>query len=232
MRALARLPNLRLVFLLRASTHSEQQPQPHNNIEEKQLKMIDRIHGKLIEKTLSGVVIDVGGVGFALTVTIGTYERLSKIGEMVTLITYLHVREDILDLYGFSSSAERDLFVTLLKISGVGPKVALAILSRFGPDELTRVVAYGNVKLLSTVSGIGKRTAEKLLVDLKTRLKVRREDVLDYTGGEVSATSEAIRALEVLGFPIAKADDAIRIARKKLGPDAAVEDLVKLALKG
>ncbi|MBT7617555.1 MAG: Holliday junction branch migration protein RuvA, partial [Calditrichaeota bacterium] len=179
--------------------------------------MIDRISGKLIKKTVSEAVVDVGGVGFALTVTLGTYENLGKLGETVTLITYLHVREDILDLYGFESSSERDLFITLLKISGVGPKLALAILSRFGPNQLVRVVADQDVKMLTTVSGIGKRTAEKLLVDLKSRLKVKHADVEDIPGGEASATTEAVRALEVLGYPIAKADDAIRAARKKLG---------------
>ncbi len=194
--------------------------------------MIDRISGKLIKKTVSGVVVDVGGVGFGLTVTLGTYEHIGKIGETVSLITYLHVREDILDLYGFASAQERDLFVSLLKISGVGPKLALAILSRFDPNALIRVVADQDVKMLTTVSGIGKRTAEKLLVDLKSRLKIKREDITDIPTGDASATTEAVRALEVLGFPISKADDAIRKARQTLGSDATVEDLVKLSLKG
>jgi len=194
--------------------------------------MIDRIRGKLIHKALTGVVVDIGGIALSLAVPLGTFERLAGLGDEVTLTTYLHVREDVLDLYGFSNTDERDLFVKLLKVNGVGPKLALAILSRFGPRELSQVVADGDVKRLTTVSGIGRKTAERLLVDLKDRLKAPSGAVFDSVSGILSDIGEAIRALEVLGFTTNKADEAVRRARKKIGDDATVEDLVKQALKG
>lgn len=194
--------------------------------------MIDRIHGRLVHKSPTGIVVDVGGVGLAMSVPLSTYERLSGLGDDVSIVTYLHVRQDILELYGFSSAIEREIFLRLLKVSGVGPKLALAVLSRFEPNDLTQVVSDGDVKRLSTVSGIGRKTAERLMVELRDQLKVRPGILDEPITGEISAVAEAIRALEVLGYPIARAEQAVRLARRKLGEDAPVDELVKQALKG
>ncbi len=195
--------------------------------------MIDQIRGVLLRKEITGIVIDLGGMAFAVAVPLGTFDKLGVVGNSVTLKTYLHVREDALELFGFSTVDERDLFIRLLKVNSVGPKLALAILSRFSPRELAQVVMDRDVKRLTTVSGIGAKTAERLLVDLKDRLKVTGAASADFTGGgELSITAEAIRALEVLGFTTAQADNAVRRAGKSQGDTASVEDLVKKALKG
>jgi len=186
-----------------------------------------------VQKSLSGVVIEVGGIGFSVTVPLLTYEWLPTLGDEAQLITYLHVREDTLDLYGFRDQAERAQFITLLKISGIGPKLALAILSHFSPRELARVVADGDAKRLTTVSGVGRKTAERMLIELRDRITTPIGDWSSDDGlSEPSVTSEAIQALEVLGVPLKKADESIRRAKKKIGDDATVEELVKQALKG
>jgi len=194
--------------------------------------MIDRIKGRLVQKSLSGIVIEVSGIGFSVVVPLLTYEWLPALGDEAQLITYLHVREDALELYGFRDQAERQQFITLLKISGIGPKLALAILSRFSPRELAQVVADGDAKRLTTVSGVGRKTAERMLIELRDRITAPIAEWSGDTSSEPSVTSEAIRALEVLGVPLKKADESIRRARKKIGDDATVEDLVKQALKG
>ncbi len=193
--------------------------------------MIDRIKGKLVLKDITKIVVDINGIGFGISVPLSTFEKLPAVGESISLSTYLHVREDILDLYGFKTTHDRDLFVTLIKVNGVGPKMALAILSRFDMNSLSQVVADGDVKRLSTVSGIGKKTAERLLIELRNRLKVEPSGDIVGTVTEISVAGEAIRALEVLGFSTSQADQSIRSASKKLGEKAEVEDLVKFALK-
>lgn len=194
--------------------------------------MIDRLKGILIRKEITSISLDIGNIAFTISVPLSTFEKLGVVGESATLYTFLNVREDALDLFGFHTSAERDIYIQLLRISGVGPKMGLAILSRFSPTELRQVVFDRDVKRLTTVAGIGKKTAERLLIDLKDRLSV------PDSGGEMSAGSpasegtEAIRALEVLGFTTIQADNAIRSAAAKLGENATIEELVKLALKG
>lgn len=194
--------------------------------------MIDRIKGRLVHKSLSGIVIEVGDIGFSVAVPLLTYEWLPALGDEAQLVTYLHVREDALEIFGFRDNAEREQFVTLLKISGIGPKLALAILSRFSPRELAQVAAEGDAKRLTTVSGVGRKTAERMLIELRDRIATPTAQWSDDLDTGLSVTSEAIRALEVLGVPLKKADESIRRAKKKLGDDATVEDLVKAALKG
>ena len=134
-------------------------------------------------------------------------------------------------MFGFLSPAERNLFITLIGVNGVGPKMALAIQSRFNPDELYQVVADNDIKRLTTVKGIGRRTAERMMVDLKGKLDIRPSEQFTPAAAVHSTMSEAIRALEALGFSTKQADDAVKIARGKLGEDAPVEDLVRAALK-
>lgn len=194
--------------------------------------MIDHIRGRCLRKSPTGVVIEVGGLGLSVAVPLSSSERLGAVGSEVTLLTYLHVREDILELYGFSTAGERDMFALLIKVSGIGPKMALAILSRFSPDELFSVVSDGDFKLLTTVKGIGKRTAERLMLDLRSVIDRRFEAPVEAVRGKPSPMREAMHALEALGFTLQQADDAVRKAHRELGDDSSVEELVRTALKG
>ena len=194
--------------------------------------MIDSIRGVCTMKSPARVVIQVGGIGFSIAVPLSSFERLPQVGSEVTLLTYMHVREDLIELYGFLTPDERTMFVTLIGISGVGPKMALSIQSRFSPDELYRVVADNDIRRLTTVKGIGRKTAERMMIELKSRLNVRPGDYFAPATAEASTVSEAVRALETLGYTVQQADDAVRRARRKLGEEAPVEDLVRTALKG
>lgn len=194
--------------------------------------MIDRLKGILIRKEITGISLDIGNIAFAISVPLSTFEKLGAVGKEVMLYTFLNVREDSLDLFGFHTIAERDIYVQLLRISGVGPKLGLAILSRFSPAELRQVVFDRDIKRLTTVTGIGKKTAERLLIDLKDRLSVPDSGGEMTAGSPASESAEAIRALEVLGFTTIQADSAVRAASVKLGDKATVEELVKLSLKG
>ncbi|MBM3326230.1 MAG: Holliday junction branch migration protein RuvA [Calditrichaeota bacterium] len=195
--------------------------------------MIDRIRGVLVFKSPTGIVVEVGGIGLALSVPLTTFDKLGRIGEEAALATYLYVREDALELFGFFSTAERDLFRTLIGVQGVGPKMALAILSRFTPEALTQVIAESDLRRLQSVHGVGRKTAERLLIELKDRLGGKGAPVLAAgAAGGYSAIGEAVRALETLGFTIQQAEEAIRRAKAAAGEQATVEDLIKTALKG
>ena len=193
--------------------------------------MIDRIRGRLLGSAPTGVVIEVGGIAFALAVPLNAVECLGGIGDEIILVTYLHDREDALELFGFCTQSQRDLFVRLIKLSGVGPKLALAVLSHFEPEELAQVIMDGDVFRLTSVPGIGRRTAERLVVELRDRLKMYREFAKDRMTGKTSPISEAIRALEVLGIPLAKAEKAVQAAQSTLGQDAPIDELIRQALR-
>lgn len=192
--------------------------------------MIDRLTGKLIAKSPTSAVIDCGGVGFAVMIPVSCSEKLPAPGAVVTLMTYLHVREAILELYGFLNEEDRELFITLLSVKDIGPKKALAILSRFSPLQLAEVVANNDTRRLSTVPGIGKGKSEKIILELRGKLKIRSDSPLS-AGGIPSTLVEAIRALEILGVPTGQAENAVRTAQKQLGEDSGVEELIKQALR-
>ena len=184
--------------------------------------MIGRLRGTIVEKAAEFIVLDVGGVGYAVAVTPRTLAVLPSIGDEAVVHTHLHVREDQLALFGFTTVEDRDLFETLLGASGVGPKVALAISATFTPDELRQVVSGNDQAALTSVPGIGKRSAEKLMVELRPKM--------DVVGSPMHATgplSEAREALEGLGY----ATDEIRGILSELGPDLSVEELVKRSLQ-
>lgn len=184
--------------------------------------MIGRLRGTLVERTISHVVVDVGGVGYTVAVTPRTLGDLPALGEDAVLHTHLHVREDQLALYGFASADERDLFVLLLGVAGVGPKMALAICATFSPDELRSVVSTNDQASLTTVPGIGKRSAEKLMVELRPKMEVIGEGAI--TTGPLN---EAREALEGLGYT----SEEIRGILASLESDLPVEELVKQALR-
>jgi len=184
--------------------------------------MIGRIRGTLVDKSPAVVVIDVGGVGYTLAVTPRSLSQLPGIGEEAVLHTHLHVREDQLALYGFGSTEERDLFELLLGISGIGPKVALAILATLSPDDLRSAVVSDDTAALIAVPGIGKRSAQKLMLELRPKM-----DILDVATTGSGPIVEAREALEGLGY----APDEIRGTLSSLPPDLSVEELVKRSLQ-
>jgi len=184
--------------------------------------MIGRLRGTVVERTISHVVIDVGGVGYSVAVTPRTLGDLPALGEDAVLHTHLHVREDQLALYGFASADERDLFMLLLGVAGVGPKMALAICATFSPDELRSVVTTNDQAALTSVPGIGKRSAEKLMVELRPKMEVIGESTL-----VAGPFNEAREALESLGYT----SEEIRGILASFESDLPVEDLVKQALR-
>jgi Holliday junction DNA helicase RuvA len=182
--------------------------------------------GKVVAKAASFALIDVGGVGFRLAMSTTSLAALPVEGDEVTVHTYLHVREDDLSLYGFESDDERALFERLITVSGVGPKVALAVLSSLRPDALKRALASEDVALLSSVPGIGKKTAQRLIIELKDKLDL--PDLATFGGGSGVADGAAARdALLSMGFSPAEAAAALSGAPA----DATAEQLLKLALK-
>lgn len=187
----------------------------------------------LIAKPPAAAVVEVGGIGFNVVVPLTTWEKLGPSGHETQLFTYLHVREDVLQLYGFDSTSDRDMFLTLIGVNGVGPKLALTLLSRFRSDELAEVVSSNDVRRLTAVQGVGKKTAERLIVELKDRVSGRGASTpVGGGGGAPSLASEAVAALETLGYSLQQADAAVRKAKQGLGESATIEELIRQALKG
>lgn len=192
--------------------------------------MIEQIRGELIAKGPDYVVIDVGGVGYRLMIPHSTCQSLPKCGGIVCLLTHLHVREDALLLYGFSTEGERELFRLLMGVSGIGARLALATLSTLSPRQIYGAVRQENIGLLTTVPGIGKKTAERLVLELKNQAE---KAVVELT--EICAASDvefdALGALASLGYTTKQAESAVRMAYQELGEQARLDDLIRRALK-
>lgn len=196
--------------------------------------MITFVQGVLVEKEPERAVVNVGGLGYEVFIPLSTYDRLPLVDEPVKVLTYHHVREDAQVLYGFATADERDLFNRLLAVSGIGPKIALAALSGMSVRELKASIVGADVKRLSGISGIGKKTAERIVVELKD--KISAGEALEAVAGADEAMPSEVRlrdtvmALIALGY---KQQDALAMARKaaeKAGPDAPVEDLIRRSL--
>lgn len=184
--------------------------------------MIGRLRGTLVVVGATGVVIDVGGVGYEVALTAAALGDLPPIGEEAVIHTHLHVREDQMSLFGFTSLDQRDLFRLLIGVSGVGPKVAMAILGTMTTDDLRRAVATDDVAALTAVPGIGKRSAQKLLLELRPRLELS-----DAVVGSSGAMAETRAALEGLGYQ----PEEIRAAMRELSANLPVEELLRRSLQ-
>ena len=197
--------------------------------------MIAFLKGTLSEALPTQVVIDVNGVGYEVLIPLSSFDKLPTPGSEVKLLTHLAIRDDAHVLYGFSTETERDLFRQLIRhVTGIGPKIALNVLSGTTPASFQAAVANGDVKALSGVSGVGKKTAERIVVELKDKLG----DGADIEFGSTASVSpknqkmaDAIAALEALGSKPKDAQDAIRAAITMLGPDKPVDELVRAALQ-
>lgn len=194
--------------------------------------MLEFIQGELVKKEPTYVVIQVGGIGYRLQVPALTLAALPAVKNTATLFTDLYVREDELALYGFATEEEKELFATLLSVSGIGPKLALAILSKMNGGEFKRAIILGDTVTLTTIPGVGKKTAERMLLELKDKVgKLETDNGLRIAsdGAATDVRSQAVTALLSLGYSLAEAQKAV-----PLGNDAqvnTVEDLVRVGLK-
>jgi len=198
--------------------------------------MINFLHGKLVESLPTQVTVDVHGVGYEALIPLSSFDKLPPPGQEVKLLTHLAIREDAHVLYGFMTAPERDMFRLLINtVSGIGPKIALNVLSGMNVTALRGAVANGDVKALSQISGIGKKTAERIVVELKD--KIGAAGAWEAASAQRSLSpadqrlNDAVLALLALGFKQVEAHDAVRAVQALLGESATVEDLVRACLK-
>ena len=188
--------------------------------------MISRLRGLPAGRSGDGLVLDVNGVGYLVAATPGVLRRAST-GTELTVETYLHVREDALQLYGFVDADERELFTHLLTVSGIGPKVALAVVSGSPAPELRRAIALGDHARFQTIPGIGKKTAERIVLELKEKLAAGLEPIVSSVG-EASGHLVARDALVELGYSVLDAERLLA----EIDPDLPAEERVRIALRG
>jgi len=191
--------------------------------------MITHIQGRLIEKNPTDVVIDCNGVGYSLNISLHTFSQLPDT-ENVKLFTHLLVREDAHTLYGFSSTVEREIFRLLISVSGVGASIARTMLSSLAPDQVKEAIASNDIGTIQSVKGIGSKTAQRVVLDLKDKiLKVYGMDDVSTVSSNTNK-NEALSALETLGFSRKQAEKVCdKIVNED--PQASVETIIKLALK-
>ncbi len=198
--------------------------------------MITFLRGKLVDSLPTQITVDVQGVGYDVLIPLSSFDRLPARGADVTVLTHLAIREDAHVLYGFMSAAERDLFRLLINtVSGIGPKIALNVLSGMNVVALRGAVAAGDVKALSQISGVGKKTAERIVVELRDKIGAagawEASSAKHGLSDADQKLNDAVLALIALGFKQQEAHDAIRGAQAVLGPQAGTDDLVRAALK-
>jgi Holliday junction DNA helicase RuvA len=198
--------------------------------------MITFLHGKLVEALPTQVILEVNGVGYEALIPLSSFDQLPAPGASVKLLTQLIIREDAHTLYGFMTADERDLFRLLINtVSGIGPKTALNVLSGMNPVAFRGAVANGDVKALSQISGVGKKTAERIVVELRDKVGAAGAWEASSAKHGLSAAdqklNDAVLALLALGFKQLEAHDSVRAAQAMLGATATVEDLVRACLK-
>lgn len=195
--------------------------------------MIAHLQGTIAEKTPTRTIVDVHGVGFDLLIPSTTFKKLEAVGEATKLLTYLHVREDALQLFGFSTIKERWLFLNLLSVSGVGPKLALSILSGCEAEELRRLVTTENISGLTRLPGVGKKTAQRLVIDLKEKMAKMPLGTDEIESEIVEADvkfDEAVRALMSLGYNRNVAEQVVTpVVRSQA--DLPLDEIIKKALQ-
>ncbi|MBN1559061.1 Holliday junction branch migration protein RuvA [candidate division KSB1 bacterium] len=198
--------------------------------------MIALLRGQLVDKSPTHVLIENSGIGLDVFIPLSTFEKLGECNEKVTLLTYLHVREDALTLYGFATAEERELFRELLSVSGIGPKLALTILSGSNVEKLYRYIADGDENSLIKIRGLGKKTVQRLILDLKEKAA----DKIKYGASRPDPLSpvfekgaeQSVLAMMSLGYSRKEAESAVARAMKQSGAGATVEELIRSALSG
>jgi len=199
--------------------------------------MINFLKGVLVQKTPTRVVIEVNSIGFEVNITLPCYENLGNIGDEVEIITYLHVREDILQLYGFGSENERQLFLHLISTPGIGPKKAQVILSSVNAELFQQYILEENLAGLTSLSGVGKKTAQRLILDLKDKVKTatQERELIPITNEEFPGIERLIKEAEAalisLGFAKNSAHLAVLKVLNITGEKTSLEELIKQALR-
>jgi holliday junction DNA helicase RuvA len=198
--------------------------------------MISQLTGILDSLEQNSVIIDVNGIGYKVYLPTSAMHKLPKVGEKVKIYTHHIVREDVDDLYGFTSKEERNLFETLLSVSGIGPKTAAGILSKIRMEDLVIAIAKGSVDLITSVPGIGLKTAQKLVIELKEKVakaySISAGETTKGIPGENPLIGDATSALMALGYTAREARDAVMKAGIDMGKVKTVEEVIKLSLKG
>lgn len=192
--------------------------------------MYHHVKGTLTSKSPAEAVIEAGGVGYLLRISLNTYQALPEAGNQARLLAHLHVKEDAHQLYGFAQERERRAFRIMIGISGVGPKLAMAVLSRLSPSDLEQAVAQQDPDMLTSIPGVGKKTAERLLIELKGKIAEAAVEGLPGSRGQAASGDPAVEALVTLGLGPAEARVAADRARAKLGGRAPIEQVVREAL--
>jgi Holliday junction DNA helicase RuvA len=197
--------------------------------------MIAHLDGILIQKTTQSVIIDNGGIGYEVFVPLSTFYALPDKDERVGLHIYTHVREDALILFGFKSPLEKGIFLMLISVSGIGPKLAINILSGIGPDDLLEAMAHGDALRLQSIPGVGKKTAERIALELKDKALGVRGDLgappaKIVTDEDKRIFDDALSALLNLGYPPKSAKRAVETALNRV-KDVSLENLIKEALR-
>ncbi|NND70109.1 MAG: Holliday junction branch migration protein RuvA [Rhodothermales bacterium] len=194
--------------------------------------MITTLKGTLVEKKPTEIVVAVGGVGFQLLITTSTFETLPDVASPISLYTHLHVREESLTLFAFSSEDERSVFRILISVSGVGPKLALAALSSMSPNELRGHVVSRNLGILTKIPGVGKKTAERLVVELRDKLEpVELSQSGDTTRGSSTVRMDAVSALQALGLSRSVAEKNVDKVLSRSDGSLSIEQVIRHALR-
>jgi holliday junction DNA helicase RuvA len=202
--------------------------------------MIAHLSGTLLSKQATSVIVDVSGVGYEVNIPLSTFYDLEDTGSRVQLRIYTHVKEDALQLYGFKTARERELFINFISVSGIGPKLGIALLSGMSADELIASIKTNNLARLTLIPGVGKKTAERLIVDLREKMAALSTAELDEDSGarpevadgssEDSVRSQALSGLMNLGYQRSAAEKAIDAALSE-GGDITVESVLKRSLR-
>ncbi len=185
----------------------------------------------MVSKLPTEIVVEVNDVGYRVGISLATFEQLSKIGEIVKIFTYTYVREDALRLYGFATKEERETFLMLINVGGIGPKLALTILSGVSSDKLKTAIVNEDVGLLTTITGIGKKIAQRLIVELKEPFSTALPKREGWRKEDYLLRNEAANALVTLGYKRAASLKAVDAALSKLGKDITLEEVIKKALE-
>ncbi len=196
--------------------------------------MISYLKGILTKKSPTEIIIDIAGLGYSVNISLSTYEQLPEINTEVQILTHHHIREDAQLLYGFATETEREMFRLLIGVSGIGPKMAQTILSGIRTDELVRTIAVGAISTLTAIPGVGKKTAERMVLELKDKVAKMEgsEKIIDLPNTGASIRSEALTALISLGFSREKAEQSLRgVLNDTNGKTISIEELIKRALQ-
>lgn len=193
--------------------------------------MIAKLSGRLLEKSPTRILVEVNGVGYEVQIPLSTFDQLGATGDNTSVLTYLHVREDVLQLFGFATAAEKQLFQHLISVSGIGPKLAQSILSSSPVEMFCQHITKNDIAALTEIPGIGKKTAERLILELRDRLARWMPETTTSTTPTPSAIEEeTLAALVSLGYTRSSAQKAVEQVKKESG-ELPVEELIKRALR-